>query len=181
MKIVKGNQNIGMNTTMSIFTWCLASGWPRWWQAARSRRRPSPPPPSRSASWSPPGSPGHPRLLQQPGIIVVGTLVHDGAVNLEHPAGEAAVEIKVLEPLPGVARHHLQRNIQRQGDKLTRWRGDQLTRWWMVTGWKRCGGGGGGNLCPCGPWRVDEDAEACEVRVLHLMGCVCVSLFKVDC
>ena len=49
--------------------------------------------------------------------IVVGMLVLDGAVNLEHPAGEAAVEIKVLEPLPGVARHHLQRNIQ--GDMET--------------------------------------------------------------
>ena len=50
---------------------------------------------------------------------MVGTLVLDGAVNLEDPAGEAAVEIKVLEPLPGVARHHLQRNIQRQGDMET--------------------------------------------------------------
>ena len=59
-------------------------------------------------------------MPQQPGKIVVGTLVLDGAVNLEHPAGEAAVEIKVLEPLPGVARHHLQRNIQRQGDMETR-------------------------------------------------------------
>ena len=59
-------------------------------------------------------------MPQQPGKIVVGTLVLDGAVNLEDPAGEAAVEIKVLEPLPGVARHHLQRNIQRPCDMETR-------------------------------------------------------------
>jgi hypothetical protein len=82
---------------------------------------------------------------------------------LKYTTGEATVEVKVLETSPRVSRNHLCAAFC------------NLSQWMLVIS--------NVDLCPCRPGGVNEDTEAGKVRILRLVGCVCVPLHLIidDC